>query len=91
MTGVSYYLGRPARFWIAVMSGPAHASVANPAAATSLPSRPVPDGAGCLSFGTTARPAPGGGDAVSRLAVPERLPVRRELAMTKGRSHEAAV
>lgn len=36
MPGVSYYLGRPARFWIAVMSGAARPTVANPAAATSL-------------------------------------------------------
>jgi len=32
-----------------------------------------------------------GGYAVSRLACPERLPVGRELAMTEGRLHEAAV
>jgi hypothetical protein len=38
MPAVSYYLGRPARLWIAVMSGAPRASEANPAAATSLAS-----------------------------------------------------
>lgn len=37
MPAVFYYLGRPAGFWIAVMSGPAQASAENPAA-TSLAS-----------------------------------------------------
>src|SRR5215470_5595144 len=31
MPDVSYYLGRPADFWIAVMSGAARPTVANPA------------------------------------------------------------
>jgi hypothetical protein len=35
MPDVSYYLGRPADFWIAVMSGAARPTVANPAPATS--------------------------------------------------------
>jgi hypothetical protein len=39
MPAVSYYLGRPARFWIAVMSGAARATVANPAAAAFLARR----------------------------------------------------
>ena len=38
MPDVSCYLGRPARPRIAVMSGAARATVANPAAATSLAS-----------------------------------------------------
>jgi hypothetical protein len=46
MPNVSYYLGRPARFWIAVVSGAARATAANPAAAASLagpqPSAPAP-------------------------------------------------
>jgi hypothetical protein len=38
MPAISYYLGRPARLWISVMSGTAQASEANPAAATCLAS-----------------------------------------------------
>jgi hypothetical protein len=39
MPVVHYYLGRPARIWIAAMSGSARATAANPAAATSPASR----------------------------------------------------
>ena len=38
MPNVSYYRGRPADFWIAVMSGAARPTLANPAPATSLAS-----------------------------------------------------
>ena len=41
MPAVLYYRCRPARFWIAAMSGPARATAANPAAATS-PASPRP-------------------------------------------------
>jgi hypothetical protein len=41
MPAVSYYLGRPARFWIAVMSGAARATVANPAAASLASVQPA--------------------------------------------------
>ena len=39
MPVVAYYLGRPARIWIAAMSGSARATPANPAATAPLLAR----------------------------------------------------
>jgi hypothetical protein len=57
MPAPAYYRGRPARFWIAIMSGPAPAAAANQAAATSPASqRPAAAAARRRTPGETTSP-----------------------------------
>lgn len=50
MPAISYYLGRPASFWLAVMSRQPRASVPRAAPGDSPTPKPIPDNPpGCLS------------------------------------------